>query len=484
MEWQAVAKSVIGAKHSKNQTPCQDSSHYSIEENGTVLLGAVSDGMGSAEHSDVGSKLAVQSTIDIFKSKKIWKLTPNENEIKIVFESLVQDVQLRFRQETNSRNYSLDQLACTLIAFVATPKWFAAMQIGDGQIVVCSLNKTYQLVFKPDKGEYANETTPITSASALQEMRFCLHPTSYKFICAATDGTENISLVKAEGWKPFDKFFDGLMDSIESTDKTLLQKQQEVEDFLNSPNINSRTDDDKTLLLCSYGSFNSSKKAPNLDKENQSSLIDPDTTRRIEQENQKVLDCYSSFLEYLKSQILMMTASEGIPPKFERALKKNKKNKKIESIILEITFCTKTPLKSFQYLSERIEGIFADDNSVICPKEIEKVVVFNQDINTSSSYYVKEFILTKKKKWNIKIFSLEVLVISFLLMITGGIIFFFLISPNISNTKSIDSEPKSIPNATKAPSTTPSTVPPTTKATPSQTKTQKSPSPLPEPNLN
>lgn len=470
MEWQAVAKSVIGVKHVKNEKPCQDSSDFSIEDNGRVLLGAVSDGMGSAEHSDIGSELAVKSTIDILKAKKVWNLGAKNDAIKNVFEDLVQNVKHKFVEKSSNLGYSLDDLACTLIAFVATPEWFAAIQIGDGQVVVCLSERDYQLVFKPDKGEYANETTPITSSSALQEMKFCLISNSCKFICAATDGIENISLVKAEGWKPFDKFFDGLMDSIESKDKTLLQKEQEVEDFLNSQKINTHTDDDKTLLLCSYSNFNSSKQK-------QSGFVKSDINPQIDDENKRILDAYDRFVDDLKIQIGKMIASEGTVPELGKIIKKNKKNKKIESITLEITFVTRSALKGFTHLYERIENIFFDENSLLYPKEIEEVIVYNQDAN-KSLYYVKAFRLIKKKRFNIQIFSFEVLFIAAILTSVGAVIFFFIITPNI-NTKAIDPEQKATPNTTKAPSTNSTTVPSPSKSNPPPTKNQKNSNSLP-----
>ena len=82
-------------------------------------------------------------------------------------------------------------------------------------------------------------------------MQVCLRSIPYKFICTATDGIENISLIKTQGWKPFDNFFRPLEQHMLST-STLEQKKKKLDDFLNSAKINQSTDDDKTLLLCVY----------------------------------------------------------------------------------------------------------------------------------------------------------------------------------------------------------------------------------------
>ena len=74
---------------------------------------------------------------------------------------------------------------------------------------------------------------------------------SCQFICAATDGIENISLIKKKDWIPYDKFFIPLEQHITSKSE-LEDKKKILSNFLNSNKINQKVDDDKTLLLCSY----------------------------------------------------------------------------------------------------------------------------------------------------------------------------------------------------------------------------------------
>ncbi|MDM3860207.1 MAG: PP2C family serine/threonine-protein phosphatase [Aphanizomenon gracile PMC644.10] len=261
MKWQAVAKSVIGTKHIKSETPCQDHSDYKILEKEQVILGAVSDGMGSAKLSQIGSKLAVETTLDYLKKEAIWKYQIDKNAWEEKFKSLLIEVRTALDIHANENKLNIRDYACTLIAFVATPKWLVAMQVGDGLIVVRADNQDYELLFQPDKGEFANETTPVTSSSAIGEMRFCIKEKCYDFICAATDGIENLALdKKTRIWKPFDSFFNkGLEQSIFSN-SSLQDKERGIEDFLNNETLNKRTDDDKTLLLCAYGSFVEERK--------------------------------------------------------------------------------------------------------------------------------------------------------------------------------------------------------------------------------
>ena len=251
MEWQAVASRARGYKHIKGGKPCQDYGDYEILSGGRVIIGVVSDGMGSAKHSEIGSQLAVEVAISELK-RESWLYSPkDEKHTQKIFKSILEVVRAKLKNWADINGYSVQDLACTLLAFIATPQWLAAMQIGDGFVVVRSKGGDYQLLFKPDKGEFANETTPLTSSDALREMQVCLRSIPYKFICAATDGIENISLIKTKDWKPFDNFFRPLENHMLSP-YILEQKKKKLDDFLNSEKINQSTDDDKTLLLCVY----------------------------------------------------------------------------------------------------------------------------------------------------------------------------------------------------------------------------------------
>ena len=238
MSWQAAVHSAKGVKHIKMGTPCQDWGDCKILSQGQLIVGAVSDGMGSARHSEVGSQLAVEVALKELKQGN-WQTPPqDQKQVRKTFQEILEAVRAALKDCAIKQDYSFEDLACTLLAFVATPSWLAAMQVGDGLIVVGTPEGNYQLLFKPDKGEFANETTPVTSSFASQEMQVCLKKVSYQFICAATDGIEDISLFKPEGWQPAEKFFRPLQDHMLSP-KSLDAKREELIDFLNSENINN-----------------------------------------------------------------------------------------------------------------------------------------------------------------------------------------------------------------------------------------------------
>ncbi|MBN3951333.1 MAG: protein phosphatase 2C domain-containing protein [Nostoc sp. NMS7] len=260
MNWKAIGRSAIGTSHENQGIVCQDYGDYRIFQD-VIIVGAVADGAGSAKHSDVGAKLAVETVLKCFSDinespQKEEELEPgyskglSKEEAQKLFATIVKKAIAKLHEQAAKENYSVNDLACTLLVFLATPDWFAAMQIGDGFIGMRSQDSEYQLLFQTDKGEFANETTFITSANAVKEMQVKVISEKQEFICASTDGLEKVA-IRLSDWEAFSPFFKPLEEFLhepvngEDEDKYLMQ-------FLNSERLNSRTDDDKTLLLCLF----------------------------------------------------------------------------------------------------------------------------------------------------------------------------------------------------------------------------------------
>ena len=254
VDWKVVARSSIGVMHQQHKRGCQDFVDYKkLLDNSSILVGAVADGAGSAKFSETGSKQAVESAMKFFKelveelgTEDFGSQPPSEELAKEWFTNLQHQVLEKFRQISEKESYSCDDLACTLLVFSATPDWMAAMQTGDGFIVVRYPEGDYNLLFQPDKGEYINETTFVTSKTAVDYMQVKVIEKQLSFICVATDGLERVAHLK--GWKPYRLFFQPLEDYLTNT-KDPEQESEYLEQFLDSEQLNQRTNDDKTILL-------------------------------------------------------------------------------------------------------------------------------------------------------------------------------------------------------------------------------------------
>lgn len=261
MGWRSLSRSVVGTRHQHRQLPCQDAGGSRIL--GDIMLGAIADGAGSASQSEIGANLAVKTTLDYLTNLEQWLQpddrhlgwptlvrSPTEPQIKRLFERTTHKVRATLKQQAEQNGYGFEDLASTVLAFVATPHWFAAMQIGDGFIVGSSGDGTYQLMFQPDKGEFVNQTTFVTASTALEDLQVRVVSGAPKFICAATDAFERLAL-KTQDWSTYAPFFKPLEEYLLETPNPEAEDTY-IMDFLDSEHLNSHTDDDKTLLLCLY----------------------------------------------------------------------------------------------------------------------------------------------------------------------------------------------------------------------------------------
>jgi hypothetical protein len=390
MQWQVVGCSAIGTKHFTRELPCQDAVGYEIiPGDDQFIIGAVSDGMGSARRADVGSQLAVKTALSQMKSIKCWEHKPkNDEQVKDIFYSVLGKVKEALKKQAENGGYSVEDLDCTLLAFVATPKWLAAMQVGDGLIVVRPRAGNYQLLFMPDKGEYANVTTPVTSSHALEEMQACVKSGSYEFICAATDGIENISLVKPENWKPFEGFFKPLEEQIMLSKNTIINKKEEIEFFLNSEQINQNTDDDKTLLLCAYSDFTKVKNTiyqNNLQPPTateQSTIPEkfkPSTPNNKISKQQKIQDRINYEIGYVKGRIVKKLAAYGITPEV-----------KIEQYCLVCNLISDRILNNQDKLSQIVRKAVIH-SEILRLTKVKKIAVYHFIKDSDNYSWLEEF---------------------------------------------------------------------------------------------
>ena len=257
--WQAISRSVMGTSHQQQQLPCQDFGGDRIVDQ--IMIGAVADGAGSAQQAELGAKIAVTTALNYLAATEEWlqrrqqswqtlATVPSPQQAHKLFAKTVEKVRSALDRHATSHHHAVDDLACTLLMFLATPNWMMAMQIGDGFIVIRPHQQDYQLLFQPDKGEFVNQTTFVTSAAALTAMQVRVITAPQSFICAATDGLERVA-IRLSDWSPFPPFFKPLEEYIEETAHPELEDDYLMQ-FLTSDRLNTRTDDDKTLLLCRY----------------------------------------------------------------------------------------------------------------------------------------------------------------------------------------------------------------------------------------
>jgi serine/threonine protein phosphatase PrpC len=267
--WRVVAASVCGTSHQKRSQPCQDAHCWQITPEG-VLIAAVADGAGSATFGEVGAQIAVRTAVsylfqsdwdsfqDMFNTQRSSNVSELESEIsppedvsrshlpKPIFYAL-ESAREAVEMEAQMRQSSVRELASTLIVVVATPQWVVATQVGDGAVVMEEADRAIALT-APQTGEYINETTFLVSPNALDTAQFLFWQGSPTHLAIFSDGLQMLALEMPTA-KPHPPFFSPLFRFISQDNLDATDAQVELENFLTSPRVTQRTDDDLTLLL-------------------------------------------------------------------------------------------------------------------------------------------------------------------------------------------------------------------------------------------
>jgi hypothetical protein len=242
---------VLGTSHRSGGIECQDN-HLCDEissREGPVLLALSSDGAGSASRSALGSRLICE----IIREQAVQYFI-EEGRVKLLNQRLVASWVNAFRDEiilqADAAGTTERDFACTLVGSIISPSAAAFFQIGDGAVVYSAgTSGPYSLGFWPDRGEYENTTYFATQADFLDQLRFLLIEDHVPEVALLSDGLQRLAL-DYQTQSPHQQFFSAFFPAIKKTPASgLARLQQQLCEYLDSPRINERTDDDKTLVL-------------------------------------------------------------------------------------------------------------------------------------------------------------------------------------------------------------------------------------------
>ncbi|KOR32753.1 hypothetical protein TI05_05260 [Achromatium sp. WMS3] len=247
--WKRVLASVAGTSHTKSDLPCQDHSIVDLindfaEQDYLVCL--VSDGAGSARNGGIGAEIACKTALFNIQ------LTINKQQSSYLDANSVKEwilaVQTAIQQKATSKQLTSRDYACTLLGTVIAKAQALFFQIGDGAIIASS-GYAQGVVFWPEAGIYANMTHFVTEADALTHLNILITKSYIDEIALFSDGIQRLALVY-ENQTPYLPFFDPMLEIMRNKSQAeCIELDKQLAIFLNSHEINKRTDDDKTLIL-------------------------------------------------------------------------------------------------------------------------------------------------------------------------------------------------------------------------------------------
>ncbi len=249
--WRRIAQSLQGSSHAADDSPCQDNFSLRVFDGDSThtLLACVSDGAGSAEHSEVGSSIVCSTIVECAEAFLAAGGRIGQTPARTTSSAGAPKPACSLEREAANFNCEVRELASTLCAAIVSPARSCFFQIGDG-VMVLRRSGVYGVVFWPQSGEYANSTNFLTSHQLESQLEFLSVDSACDDIALMTDGLERLAL-RFDTQTPHEPFFAPFFRALRAAeDYTGLNDA--LQSFLGSQPVRERSDDDKTLILASF----------------------------------------------------------------------------------------------------------------------------------------------------------------------------------------------------------------------------------------
>jgi Protein phosphatase 2C len=263
--WRFAAASELGTSHAKIGGPCQDANVCEVLLSSTgeaILVAVVADGAGSATRSGDGAQLACTLVLD--EARALCELGRSTSSLsrEAICEWLTR-FQSEIKIRADAEGLTPRDFACTLLATIVGHEHAVFFQIGDGAMVV-SEGDDYAWIFWPDNGEYENITFFATDPSASDHLQFDTCDHKIDEIALFSDGLQRLAL-HYQTRTAHTPFFRALFSTVRKAEGTTSESlSNKLSAYLTSPQINERTDDDKTLILATRRSTEPSNSPASL----------------------------------------------------------------------------------------------------------------------------------------------------------------------------------------------------------------------------
>jgi len=252
--WRIAHASAIGLAHINQNTECQDRfacRTVKTASEGEVLIAVVADGAGSTTDGQIGAEVAcavfAEEVEDFLNSKDASMKSLNADFGR----RWISYFQQKIGQTAQENKKELRDYASTLVGAVIGARCAVFYQIGDGGIVFSAsgARDSYRFAIAPVESEYVNVTDFVTDETAGERLRFELVEEAVEDLILFSDGIYAVAVDYVNN-KPHEPFLMPMIAPLRNGAATG-GLNEKLENFLASPKINEKTDDDKTIILAS-----------------------------------------------------------------------------------------------------------------------------------------------------------------------------------------------------------------------------------------
>lgn len=188
---------VTGYSHKIAEKKCQDFSLTWQNRSGSIRIAAVSDGHGGEDYplSDVGACLACQCALSVLKQVacSVGQLTDDPSHTELMVRNAVRAIlaQWNYKIHDHKSMAAEREFGCTLIAYLQTPHYWLALQIGDGKFAILSSSGEWLQPVPWDDNCILNFTTSMCDDNAAAEFRFAYDTVMPKAAFLSSDGIDS-----------------------------------------------------------------------------------------------------------------------------------------------------------------------------------------------------------------------------------------------------------------------------------------------------
>lgn len=190
------SKSVRGASHLASGKECQDCSLTLTltDSAGEFVVACVSDGHGgekytrSADGARTACDVAAHTLMEFAQSSLLWDAKQIDG---ITRQNLANSILARWIKAVDCDNPNdIISFGCTLIAYLQTPTYWLALQIGDGKLAMIKPSGKWMQPIPWDDRCILNLTTSMCDENAANEFRFAVGSRCPRAVFIGSDGID------------------------------------------------------------------------------------------------------------------------------------------------------------------------------------------------------------------------------------------------------------------------------------------------------